>query len=349
MPKILYIAPHLSSFVKNDILILEEENTVLKDIRDWSKKLNTPLLILKQLFFLLKNIRELDRIIISFGGYWSLFPTLLGKIFGVPTYIIINGTDAVAFDEINYGSLRKTPLKQVIYLSYKLASRLLPVSKSLMYTKNSYYGKYELEHGVKAYFNNLKTPYTVIPNGIDFKQWKLDKIVERSPLSFLTVMGKGQEKVKGIELFVELATSFPNCTFSIAGVDSISFSTPDNVHCLGRKTQTELTEIYYQNLFYLQLSNFEGFGVSLCESMYCGCIPIVSKVNALPEIIGNSGFVIERRDVRTAIYVVETAIETVSSGRYSNSSRQRIVENYSIQHRNNEFVELLKIKKKESK
>ena len=56
----------------------------------------------------------------------------------------------------------------------------------------------------------------------------------------------------------------------------------------------ELKILYNESKFYFQLSNTEGFGVALCEAMLCGCVPIVSDVNFLPSIVGNSGFVLKK-------------------------------------------------------
>ena len=71
---------------------------------------------------------------------------------------------------------------------------------------------------------------------------------------------------------------------------------PENVKFLGKLTPDELKKYYNKTQFYLQLSNFEGFGVAICEAMLCKCVPIVSDVNFLPEIIGDSGFVLRKRD-----------------------------------------------------
>ena len=43
---------------------------------------------------------------------------------------------------------------------------------------------------------------------------------------------------------------------------------------------------------YCQISVSESFGVSLLEAMACGCIPVVTDVDAMPMIVGASGVVI---------------------------------------------------------
>lgn len=342
MKTILYIAPKRSSFVNNDIKILQEEYNVLTYIKNWGQKINTPFLFFNQFYFILKNSKKISQIIISFAGYWSLIPVILGKIFRIPTYIIINGTDAVAFEEINYGNLRKPLLRNFIYLSYKWAYKLLPVSKSLMYVKNTYYSSKAIEQGVLAYFKDVTTPFKVIANGIDIESWRLSGIVKRESKSFMTVMGEGQEQVKGISLFVQLAFEFPNSKFSIVGVDSVSFETPENLVCLGRKKQKELIEIYHAHKFYMQLSNFEGFGVSLCEAMLCGCVPIVSNVNAMPEIVGDSGFIINsREDILEAVKTLRNAIYDTLSKENSNKSVLRIENKFSLNSRKEKLFSIL--------
>ena len=70
---------------------------------------------------------------------------------------------------------------------------------------------------------------------------------------------------------------------------------PENIIFLGRLSPYDLNNYYNKTKFYLQLSNFEGFE-EFVRNMLCECIPIVSNVNFLPEIIGNSGFILNKRN-----------------------------------------------------
>ena len=108
---IIYIAPALSSFVKNDIIILSEKYNVIKNIYNWNNKISVPILLIRQALFVLRKIFLIKAIIISSGGYWSLIPSIIGKIFRKRVLIILNGSDCAAVQPINYGILRKQPLK----------------------------------------------------------------------------------------------------------------------------------------------------------------------------------------------------------------------------------------------
>ena len=302
-----------------------------------------PVFFTKQFLFLLSNIRKTDRIIVSFGGYWALLPSLFGYLFKKPVFIITHGTDCAAFDEISYGSLRKPFLKACIKTSYKLAYMLLPVSKSLIYTENTYFKKDEvIKQGIKYFFPDLRTPFTVIHNAVDFNKWK-NRNGEREKNSFVTVLGEGQFLRKGGYLIIETAKKCPQFDFYFIGLNKPGFleSVPENVKFLGRMTPDELEIFYNKSKYYLQLSNFEGFGVALCEAMLCGCIPIVSNVNAMPDIVGDTGYILKKRDSDMLCNLLNNLDLEENEG-LGQRARERIIENYSIDKRKTKMYSILK-------
>ena len=89
------------------------------------------------------------------------------------------------------------------------------------------------------------------------------------------------------------------------------------------------------------MSNFEGFGVAICEAMLCECVPIVSDVNFLPEIIGNSGFVLRKRDKKMLIGLLEEAMSSKIE-ELSKLSKQRIKQEFSLKKRKEMLISNLK-------
>jgi hypothetical protein len=83
----------------------------------------------------------------------------------------------------------------------------------------------------------------------------------------------------------------------------------NNVFFLGKLTPENLRHYYLSSQYYLQLSVYEGFGVSLCEAMLCECIPIGSSVNIIPEIIGDSGFILEKESIDELVFLVKTVMK----------------------------------------
>lgn len=310
-PKVLFVCPSFQSFVKNDIQILSSKYEVIINNYNWSKKKLAPWYFFLQFWAVCKALLSVRLIVVSFGGYWAFWPSLLGRLFGKPTYIILHGTDCASIPELHYGSLRIATLKWICGKSYQYASCLLPVSESLVAHENSYYRiNPPFQQGFKHYFPTIKTPYVCIPNGMDTSFWQKEKDISKEPNSFLAVLSQSQFVLKGGDLILQVASRYPKCSFYLAGLNKPLHlaSIPDNVHFVGKLNAQELKKLYSKSQFYFQLSVFEGFGCALCEAMLCECIPIVSKVNILPHIIENCGYILEKRDEELLANIIDRVL-----------------------------------------
>ena len=172
------------------------------------------------------------------------------------------------------------------------------MAEALVKQDYSYDPRISSKQGLLNLIPDLKTPIQVIPNGFDTDFWKdLGKI--RKPLSFISVAtgtsNPSRAIVKGYDLIEQLAAFHPDWTFTLIG-DSKYFSPNSNVQVLGKMKSGELLELYNSHQFYLQLSTSEGFPNALGEAMASGCVPIGSAVGAIPEIIGNTGIILARKD-----------------------------------------------------
>ena len=341
--KLLFIYPNLYTFIQTEIDLLSDDYDIISITQNWSNKILLPFNLLIQFFFLLYNLPRVKVVLISFAGYSSFLPCLLGNLLNKKVLIVAHGTDCVSFPEINYGNLRNPLLRFFTKISYQCASKILPVSESLVYTENSYFSSETLKFGYIHHLSNITTPFKVIPNAINSNFWNKDNTVSRDKRSFITVLGKDQALIKGLDLIIEAANEFPDYKFYIAGIDPINnFKSRDNIFFKGRLSPDELRILYCESQFYLQLSNSEGFGVALCEAMLCKCIPIVSNVNVLPEIIGDSGFVLKKRDLKILIDLINIVLECNIST-LENKSRDRIKDNYTLENRKQLLLEELSI------
>lgn len=338
--KIIFVYPKLFTFIRTEQKILSEEFVIISKNQNWTNKFLLPFNLLQQLVFLLINLRKVEIILVSFGGYWSLLPSVLGNFFGKKVAIVVHGTDCVSFPMIGYGNLRFPLMRWFTKKSYQIADIILPVSESLVYTENNYYSEETLKFGYTHHLKNVRTTYKVIPNGLIINDWKSEKN-NKEPHSFITVMTDEQIKRKGGYLIIDVANKLKNCTFYIAGTKTIKgVEVPENVICLGRLTPDELRKWYNKTRFYLQLSNFEGFGVAICEAMLCECVPIVSDVNYLPTIADNSQLVLKKRDPDLLVKLVNQ-ISSENLDELGEQARNRIIENFSVNNRKQLLINTL--------
>ena len=138
-----------------------------------------------------------------------------------------------------------------------------------------------------------------------------------------------------------MAPFFPECEFAILGMQDASGlpNKPANVKVLPPLKNEGLIDVFSASEFYLQLSVAEGFPNAICEAMLCECIPIGSNVFSIPEIIGDSGFVLKKRDVKELKLLIQKAIECDKAALMKNS-RERIAQNYSLLKRREKLLEL---------
>ena len=338
---LIFIYPKLYTFIQTEIKLLSDEFNLISINQNWERKILLPFNLIRQVIFLVINIRKVDTILISFGGYWSFFPALFSDLLGKKVAIVMHGTDCVSFPEIEYGNLRNPILSFVTKKSLQWTSIILPVSESLVYTENNYYSSKTLKFGYNYHLSNIKTPYKVIHNGLNILDWVRDNEIIRNKTSFVTVLGEGKIKIKGVDLIIEVASRFPNSIFYLAGIENVKgYNIPKNIICKGRLTPEELKVLFNQSQFYLQLSNTEGFGVALCEAMLCECIPLVSDVNFLPTIVGDSGFVLKKRNSEMLFDLINLAINS-KTVIFEGRARKRIKDNFSVNKRKRMLLSVL--------
>jgi glycosyltransferase involved in cell wall biosynthesis len=279
-----------------------------------------------------------------FGGHQSFLPALFGKVFGKPCLIICGGTDCVAFPSINYGNFKGGILATVTRWSYKLAAHILPVHKSLIEYVYTYSDADFKKQGIKFFIPRLKTPMTVINYGFDPDKWVESK--QKIENSFITVAAgldkPYRAKLKGVDLILEAALSFPNAIFTIIGCPE-NYKLPvksQNVKTYSYVSNAELKDIYNKHEFYLQVSMSEGFPNAICEAMTCGCIPIGSNVGGIPDIVGDSGFILMKRDIEQFKNILADAMNSDKKA-LSQKARTRIMEMYPKDLRKEQLLDLI--------
>ena len=321
-----------STFTKRDVSILSNYYNESLYHFNTEKKYYLIFAFFKQFLFFLFNFYKYKITIIQSSGYLSFLPVIFGKILNKPIIIIAIGTDCAKLPEINYGAHSKALLSWFTCFSFKKASLILPVHKSLENSLYSYKSVKYPNQGIRSLCKNVNTEIIEIVNGYDTQKWKLINNI-REKKSFLTVTFAVNEigyYRKGIDLILKTAKLFPNYHFTIVGKVYLKEECPENIQLIGNVNQIELVKIYNNHKYYLQLSMFEGFPNALCEAMLCGCIPIGSNVAGIPDIIGDKGYILEKKDET----LLKNIILTLDTNDIQPSQvREQIVTNFPIERR----------------
>jgi glycosyltransferase involved in cell wall biosynthesis len=137
---------------------------------------------------------------------------------------------------------------------------------------------------------------------------------------------------KGLLPFVRAAADLPGVPFTLVGrVDDpaaqaeLAAAAPPNVEFTGFVDDAELARRYATAAAYVQASTHEGFGMAVAEAMLAGCVPVVTPVGALPEVVGDTGVVVGD-DLAAAIRTALPLAPAVAA-------RARVLERFTLERR----------------
>lgn len=338
---IIYTFPVRTAFIDRDVEMISPELEI-KTLEFTQSPFKLIFYFVLQFFQLLWYLPKTTQYLCFFGGYHSVLPVLFGKIFGKRCLIQAGGTDCMNMPEINYGNFRKKWLRRATVYSFKNCSLILPVAQALVKQEYQFDLSISSKQGLLNLIPDLKTPIQVIPNGFDTDFWK-DLGKKRNPFNFISVAtgtsNPVRARVKGYDLIEQLAANHPDWEFTLVG-DPNYISPNQNVKILGKQGNTELCALYNSHQFYLQLSTSEGFPNALGEAMACGCIPIGSAVGAIPEIIGDTGFILREKSFRKLNKLLETR-DDIDLEELRKASSEKINQDFTYSIRKRELLGVL--------
>lgn len=277
-------------------------------------------------------VRTHDLVFGWFASWHTFLPLLFARFLGKPSLLVIGGYDLANMPEIGYGHQRGGIKKWVSRRTIRLANNLVT---------NSFYSRHEAarnalvpEEQVQPVYHGVRDPFKSLPQGSRARIALTVGNVDRSNL-----------RRKGHEPFVRTAALMPDVDFVLAGRwkdDAIeylrSIATP-NVTFTGWLSNEALWDYYRQAAVYVQASLHEGFGLSVAEAMLAGCIPVVTKAGALPEVAGDFGVSIAEPDPAIIAHAIEKAFRTRDEMRVL--IRQTILDRFPMQKRGQALDQLI--------
>ncbi len=343
--KILYFKVSNSTFVNIDRDILVKNFYAKEYYINMQTSVSYLFALLKLTGYLICNGWNWNIYFIRFADWHTAILTFFKKIYGKKLIIVNGGYDVLQVKEIRYGANASKIRSRCIKYSLNNADYLLPNSKSLVESVNSYASNNSVKQGINVLAPNTKAIIKIIPNGFIIPQNDDNLIHEKQMI--LTVAQINNEKrfrLKGIDCFIEVAKKISHAKFCIAGVSENFFTDhniiiPHNILVLPELSYYKITQLYKKSKVFCLFSLSEGMPNVLCEAMMYKCIPVGSNVSSIPEIIGNTGYVVYNRNVDEMIDKVNKAWN--SPHIMGNLARNRIIDNYSINKREHELVNLI--------
>ena len=153
-------------------------------------------------------------------------------------------------------------------------------------------------------------------------------------------------RLKGLDVFARCSRLVPDARFVIVG------PCPDSA--IGRRlrelggTNLELTErrlsedevarVFQRARVAVQLSVRESFGLALAEAMAAGCIPVATRRGFLPDVVGDTGFLVEAGDVTGAAGAIRAALERTDAM----AARTRVRDRFACELREQALLESMR-------
>ena len=248
-----------------------------------------------------RQVSSHDLVFGWFASWHTFLPLLFARRLGKPSLLVIGGYDIANMPDIGYGHQRGGVKRWVSRRTIRLANRLVT---------NSYYSRQEAarndvvpEAQVQPVYHGVKDPFSSLPQTSRGRIALTVGNIDRSNL-----------RRKGHEDFVQAGALMPDVNFILAGAwkdDAVeylrSIATP-NVTFTGWLTDEALWDCYRKAAVYVQASRHEGFGLSVAEAMLAGCIPVVTRAGALPEVTGNFGVTIAEPEPSAIAHAIQKAL-----------------------------------------
>ena len=288
--------------------------------------------MMSQFLLILKIIPRITKTFVFFvwfADYHSFLPVFFSRVFGKKSIIVLGGYDVTYIPELKYGSFSNPIRKFCTAYSLKNAHFLMAVDPSLI-------------EEARTRIKTVKGDYLYVPTSFDSNQWYREKEKEKLIMTVGICDSVQRLKLKGIDLFIEVARLLPRYEFLIIGMKQNmlgDLKIPTNLKTRDHVSFSELKDFYSRAKVYAQFSMREGLPSVVCEAMLCECVPVGTDVNGIPTAIGDCGFILKNRNRRDAARLIETAIESPAS--LGEKARKRIKTLFNRERREKSILSIL--------
>jgi len=321
--QILFVHPRKASFIELDRELLAErwEIVDLYQPGRWSNPVKVA-----------AAVRGCDGVVGWWASWHTFWPFIFAPLLKKPSLLIVGGFDIANERDIGYGYQQGGARKYLSRLIIKRATRLMT---------NSEYSRSEF----LANIGTPRQPLDVVYHGVPDRLGRLRQGPrDRLAITVGNVDSANLER-KGLRAFVEAAALLPDVEFVVVGrllddgAERLRELAGPNVKLVGFVSDEELFNLYERAAVYVQASQHEGFGVSVAEAMLGGCVPVVTRRGALPEVVGDVGIMLDSREATAIAEGIRTALALDSQA--PTRARERILVEFPVQKRRSGLQDLV--------
>jgi glycosyltransferase involved in cell wall biosynthesis len=249
-----------------------------------------------------------------------------------PSLLIVGGFDTAAEPELGYGFQLGGPRAWLSRFTMRRARILMT---------NSEYSRQEIWRNTGIPPHRVRVVYHGVPDvegaGGPLTAGAAGNLEPTTRPLALTVgiVDRTNLDRKGLRAFVAAAAHVPEVDFVVAGKHAddaaaeLRRQAGANVRLTGWLEDGELAQLFETAAVYVQASGHEGFGVSVAEAMLARCVPVATRVGALPEVVGDTGVLLDDARPATVALGVREALH-LGTGE---AARQRVLDRFSVEQR----------------
>ena len=231
----------------------------------------------------LNHVKNYDVIHIHGLGYFCDLLTSTKNVHGKK---LILSTHGGFYHTKSLSPLKKIHFKTLTKFALKKVDKIIAVSKQ------------DLE-----LFSKISKNIEFIPNGIDFRKLSEKKEKKKNTFVFVGRIAKNKRIDNLLKTFKALAGKNRKTRLYIVGNDFDhllqsfrnlvkNWNLEKNIIFTGNVSESEKAKYLATSRFFVSASEYEGFGISVLESMASGCIPILNDIPAFSNIVNGFGYLI---------------------------------------------------------